>query len=303
MATNRTFHSFNSNRELIDYLHRWNLLAATKNTVPNFYYRKDNLVKKCNILGFENTYDTWSTIVIDYGNGPHFIHTDLFRDMQTTPERQKGTRLLNLPESYIIFDLETTSLSIYDAEIIQISAIKISNNNVIDTFDSYVKPNNPIPNKITKLTGISDLTVCMSPSIDIVLPQFFEFIGDSCLAGFNIHSYDTNIIYDNAKSLLDLEFKNDYFDFYYFFKDHLDKSLVTNYKLVTICDYYNIDTTESHNALTAIYASTVIKHIFLRNSKLSLHQSPRRKTLLLIFHILISLAPALRKDFIQNYNI
>lgn len=263
MPTDKPFHLFESNDELINYLHKWNLLAPTKRAIPNFYYRSNNLVKKCKVIGEEHSFESWSTVVIDFGEGPHFIHTDLFRDMQSAPERHKGNRLEQLPLSYVLFDLETTDRNIHVAEIIQISAIKVQNNTIIAEFDSYVKPNNPIPKMITRITGISDLTVCMSPALDTVLPNFLDFIGNSYLAGYNIHSFDTNILYDTAKSLLNIEFNNDYFDFYYFFKDNIDKSLVTDHKLVTLCEYYGIDTTAAHNALSDCHMCLECYNAFL----------------------------------------
>ena len=50
----------------------------------------------------------------------------------------KGKSLISFPNSFTIIDIETTGLSpIYD-QIIEFSALKISNNQIIDTFSSLV---------------------------------------------------------------------------------------------------------------------------------------------------------------------
>lgn len=270
MAEDKEFNTFQNIQEKLDYLHKYKLLAATKTDIPKYIYRSKSAIFACEIIGYKANYDTFSITTIDFGNGPHFIHSDYLREMQkgisnlqadaVTPsfihrqkpaeERKKGKLLSTLPDSYIIFDLETTNLNIYEAEIIQIAALRIQDNEIIDTFCSYVRPNNPIPDSVTKLTGITDLDVCMAPDIETILPKFLEYIGDQCLAGYNIHSYDTNLLFDIAESCFNVSISNDYFDFYLFFKSVIPKAEINGYKLTDIAEYYDIDTSSAHTALT-----------------------------------------------------
>lgn len=249
MFSNRPFHKFESDDELTTYMQRYKLIPLTKNSIPVLYFSNHNIRKRCKLIGYEENYDTWSTAVIDYGEGPFFIHVDFLRDMQASPERDKGDRLNILPSSYVIFDLETTSLNVREAEVISISAAKVIDGVIMDTFSTLVKPQNPIPSRITKLTGITNLDVCFAPEIESALKDFLDYIGDAVLAGYNIHSYDTNIIYDYVKSLYGREFCNDYFDFLYYFKDNIPSTEIKNYKLVTVAEYLGVDNSNAHHSL------------------------------------------------------
>lgn len=250
MLSDKPFNRFESKEQQLEYLHLYKFIAPTKNKIPTFYFRKNGISKACKILGYEQNYETWSITVIDFGEGPYFIHSDYLRDMQTAPTRNKGERITSMPDTYVIFDLETTDLNIYTAEVIQIAAIRIANGEIVDSFSTFVKPENPIPEHISKLTGITDLDVCMSPDIKTVLPQFLEYVGTDCLVGYNIHTYDTNILFDLTKSLLGIDFKNNYFDLLYYFKEKISSSEISDYKLTTISNYFGLDTTSAHNALT-----------------------------------------------------
>jgi DNA polymerase III subunit epsilon len=93
-------------------------------------------------------------------------------------------------KEYIVFDLETTGLSYEDDEIIQIGALKVKNDKVIDQFSSYVKPTCSIPSNITAITGITDEMVANADSINLVMPRFNAFVGNEVLVGHNIKHFD-----------------------------------------------------------------------------------------------------------------
>ena len=67
--------------------------------------------------------------------------------------------MLSAIDEYIVLDLETTGFSPSNCEIIEMAAIKVRNNEIVDTFQSFVKPKNVIPEYITGLTGISQSMV------------------------------------------------------------------------------------------------------------------------------------------------
>ncbi|NLI89202.1 MAG: PolC-type DNA polymerase III [Epulopiscium sp.] len=90
-----------------------------------------------------------------------------------------------LKDTFIVFDIETTGLRPGQDRITEIGAVKIDKGQIVDEFQSLVDPEIPIPAKITKLTGITDDMVRGAPTIDTVLPEFLDFIGDSCLVAHN----------------------------------------------------------------------------------------------------------------------
>lgn len=88
--------------------------------------------------------------------------------------------------SYVALDLETTGFSPYNNEIIQIGAWKIKDEVVVDKFNTYVKPIQYIPREIQALTKITPEMISSYPSIDEILPEFFEFCEDLPFLGHNL---------------------------------------------------------------------------------------------------------------------
>lgn len=126
--------------------------------------------------------------------------------------RKKGKSLIRFPESYVVIDIETTGLSPLCDEIIEISAIKVENNSIIETFSFLIKPKcNSLSYFITKLTGITNKMLASAPSISEILPQFSEFIGDSILIGHNVN-FDINFLYDEFQKILKTKLNNDFVD-------------------------------------------------------------------------------------------
>ena len=68
----------------------------------------------------------------------------------------KGKSLIEIPNKYIAFDIETTGLDPAYGEIIEIGAIKIENDKEIETFCILIKPEYEIDEFITELTGITN---------------------------------------------------------------------------------------------------------------------------------------------------
>ena len=102
--------------------------------------------------------------------------------------------------TYVVFDIETTGFSVTYDRIIQIAARKVLQGQVIETFESFVNPEMPIPGKITELTSISDEMVSEALTIEDVLPKFIDFIDDAILVAQNA-SFDVGHIYANMDRL------------------------------------------------------------------------------------------------------
>ena len=129
---------------------------------------------------------------IIYGVEGYFV--DDLKDFIIQPRGQ------SLDSSYVVFDIETTGLSPKFCKIIEIGAVKVENGEVVDTFSHFINPEVPIPYSITKLTSITDDMVLEAPTIDVILPQFLKFVGDSVLVAHNA-SFDTGFIKKFAKDL------------------------------------------------------------------------------------------------------
>ena len=111
-----------------------------------------------------------------------------------------------MDDTYIVFDIETTGFSSIRDRIIEIGAVKVENGQIVDKFSTFVNPERPIPFEITNLTSITDEMVLDAPTIEVVLPQFLEFIGEGTLVAHNA-GFDVGFIEQNCRVLgLEQEF-------------------------------------------------------------------------------------------------
>lgn len=101
----------------------------------------------------------------------------------------------------IIFDLETTGLSPYDDEIIQIAAVKVRAGrwDVEELFDTFVRPRRRVPGAIMRMTGITQSQVERAPSPVEALMSFSQFVGqEATLIAHNGPSFDMRFIKENC---------------------------------------------------------------------------------------------------------
>ena len=98
-----------------------------------------------------------------------------------------------LSDELVVFDIETTGLDNRSSGITEIGAVRIKGGEVLERFERLVNPGMPIPSNIVSLTGITDEMVANAPTIEGVLPEFFEFVGDSVLVAHNAN-FDTGFI-------------------------------------------------------------------------------------------------------------
>lgn len=160
---------------------------------------------------------------------------------------KRGNLLRDYVADYTVFDLETTGIrSDYDA-IIEISAVKVTDGRVADTFSSLINPERQIPYGATAVNGISNEMVAEEPKLKLVFPKFIEFIGEDILVGHNIHSFDMKFIWKVAEELFGQTVSNDYIDTLPMARRCLPQ--LSHHKLVDIAVYYGISTAGAHRAL------------------------------------------------------
>lgn len=158
----------------------------------------------------------------------------------------KGQSLLLFPSDYTVVDIETTGLSSSDCEIIEVSALKVRSEKIIDSFSSLAKPKNGIDSFITQLTGITEEMTQNAPDLINVLKNFYDFAQKDILLGHNVN-FDVNFLYDNLLRCNGVVLDNDFVDTLRIARKGLP--FLVNHKQVTIAQYFGISTTGSHRAL------------------------------------------------------
>jgi len=88
--------------------------------------------------------------------------------------------------SIVVLDFETTGLSPnYGDRAIEIGAVLIENNRIVDRFQSLMNPGMRISRFIEEYTGITNQMVSSAPSAAEVMEQFAGFMADHHLVAHN----------------------------------------------------------------------------------------------------------------------
>ena len=106
-----------------------------------------------------------------------------------------------LIDDYCVLDTETTGLSAYYDEIIEIGILRVRNNEIVDCYDQLIKPSTEVDGFITALTGITNDMLEGMPSIDSVKTDVLSFIGDDIILGHNT-SFDMRFLNEGFKEQL-----------------------------------------------------------------------------------------------------
>ena len=160
--------------------------------------------------------------------------------------RVKGNSLIEKPVNYTIIDLETTGLDSFYDDIIELAAIKVRDNVIVDKFQKLVKPDFPVCKFIEELTGITNEMLLNEKRIENTLPSFLDFIGDDIVIGHNVN-FDINFICDSLHKIKKGPFKNDFID-----TMRLSRRLhpeIRHHRLCDLVERYNIEVNNAHRAL------------------------------------------------------
>lgn len=86
----------------------------------------------------------------------------------------------------VAIDLETTGLDHRSDAIIEVGAVRFAEGRVLAEYSTFVSPGIPIPEYITRLTGIRTQDVAGAPKIEAVLPEIEAFVAGAPVVAHNI---------------------------------------------------------------------------------------------------------------------
>ncbi len=166
-------------------------------------------------------------------------------------------------EEFVVFDIETTGLSPLNCKITEIGAVKIKDGEILESYNTFVNPQCPIPQEIVELTSITDEMVADARTIDDVLPEFLEFVGDRLLMAHNA-DFDISFIRAAAKEL-NIPFESPYLDTLGLSR-FLNKEL-KSHKLDVLAKHYKLEELQHHRACDD--AETLAKIFFKMSEQMS----------------------------------
>ncbi len=153
---------------------------------------------------------------------------------------------INLNDAvYTVFDIETTGFSQTYDEIFQIAAFRVYKKGIVSSFVSFVDPKRKLREVSKELSNVTDEDLVGAPSIEEVLPKFFEFAKDSILVGHNV-KFDYGFIYAKAEMMgLEVE-KLPAIDTCNLFRTYEDQQKA--YGLEKLCKYFKVREDAHHRA-------------------------------------------------------
>lgn len=173
------------------------------------------------------------------------------RDQYPAPTETRDSNMA----SYVVFDVETTGKNTKTDSIIEIGAIRIVGDNIVEaaefTFQELTQPldHKKVSAEITDLTGITNEEAYAARPIWEVFPDFAKFIGDDILVGFNCMNFDSKMLV-RAGRYSNLIINNKYFDVMRYamtMKEKLGISKQTSLEL--LAEKFEIENPEVHRAL------------------------------------------------------
>lgn len=178
-------------------------------------------------------------------------------------------KLQETQKEFIVFDLETTGLDSKQDRIIQIAAIKyhfVDKNTFeeIDTLNLYIKPDFPIPQKIEKLTGITNQKIKDAPLESDIFPTIFHFFKNTpVIAGYNICNFDIKFMKELYLRYNEIFHPINELDVLYMARDFTPYKECKGYKLSVITSYYGLsDDLTFHDAMDDVKATSRLLRVF-----------------------------------------
>ncbi|MFN2610406.1 MAG: DEDD exonuclease domain-containing protein [Actinomycetota bacterium] len=170
-----------------------------------------------------------------------------------------GTSLFDT--TFTVLDIETTGGSASADTITEVGAVKSRGGKIIGTFQTLVRPAEPIMASVELLTGISDAMVIDAPPIEEVLPNLWGFLDGSVLVAHNAHfdagflekaftRYGYSVPFDKAVCTLRIARR-------------LLRGETMNMKLETLAASFGVATRPCHRAFADAKATFEIFHRLL----------------------------------------
>lgn len=179
-----------------------------------------------------------------YGMEAYFVN-DTAADTSRVIFGPKGNvHHCSFEDEFCVFDIETTGLSLAEDKITEIGAVIVKNGEIVDIYKSFVNPQKPIPQEVVELTHITDDMVKNERTIDQVLPEFLDFVGNRILVAHNA-KFDTGFI-RKACDLCGREFNYTYIDTVALSR-YVNPEL-KRHRLNTIAEHYKLGDFNHHRA-------------------------------------------------------
>ncbi|MBS4209790.1 ATP-dependent DNA helicase DinG [Bacillus sp. FJAT-50079] len=170
-----------------------------------------------------------------------------------------------MSRNFVVVDLETTGNSFEKGDrIIQISAVAVENNKIVDQYTSFINPGISIPPFIEELTGINDHMVENAPTFSEIAHQVKAFLADSIFVAHNV-LFDLSFLQGELRSAGFLTSVDEAID-----TVELTKIIMPDlpsYKLADLSEQFEFVHDHPHRADSDALATAELLRLLIENAK------------------------------------
>jgi superfamily I DNA/RNA helicase/DNA polymerase III epsilon subunit-like protein len=175
-----------------------------------------------------------------YGGSPLRV----FKALQLLQTRDRNSDFSN----FVAFDIETSDFDIDSCEVVEIAAVRVRNNAVVERFRELVACNRPLSARATAVHGYTDRDLVGAPSMAEVWPRFRAFVGNDLLIAHNGQEFDVPVLRRTCEGFAGVE------DLIFYDTLPLARSLVDgSAKLVDLAERFNVEVGRAHHAFDDAY--------------------------------------------------
>jgi DNA polymerase III epsilon subunit-like protein len=168
----------------------------------------------------------------------------LFKALQLVQARGLKSEL----DDFVAFDIETSDFDIESCEIVEIAAVRVRRNVVVERFHSLVACCRPIAARATDVHGYSDGDVIGAPALADVWARFRTFVGSDLLVAHNGQEFDVPVLRRLCQGFPGLD------ELIFYDTLPLARSLVEgSAKLTELAARFNIEVGRAHHAFDDAY--------------------------------------------------
>jgi DNA polymerase III epsilon subunit-like protein len=164
----------------------------------------------------------------------------LFKALQLVQTREMKSDL----DDFVAFDIETSEFDTDSCEIVEIAAVRVRSNKVVEWFRSLVACSGPISARATDVHGYTDQDLVGAPPLADVWQRFRAFVGDDLLIAHNGQEYDVPVLRRVCEGFEGLD------DLVFYDTLPLARSLVDgSVRLADLAARFNVEVGRAHHAM------------------------------------------------------
>lgn len=177
-------------------------------------------------------------------------------------------QIVSSDKNYLFLDCEWSNNK--NKSICQIALIQ-KNGKTKKDFNYYINPNDGFDQNCVSVNHITKIKVKNCPTFDNVWSEIENYFINSIIVRHNVQNADLDAIVKNLQRYKINIPELYYIDTYQVSKSLINSYVIKNYKLSTLCNYFEIELNNHHNAIDDAYACLSLFEKLVHNYKFNIN--------------------------------